>query len=284
MFPNKKKPKRNNGFSVLMSVYAKETPERLKTALDSVLYSSIQPTEVVLVQDGPIGIELLKIINQSSKVITIKHVILKNNMGLARALNEGLKHISTQFVFRADSDDFNCSNRFSKQLKVLKRGYDLVGSSVLEKDSNGRPTSIKKVPTNSSDIVKYLKIRNPFNHMTVAFRHSFVSRLGGYPNIHLREDYALWALFLAKNARVCNIDEVLVEASAGSEMYQRRGGFRLLVSEYQIQCLLVRLKFQSIYGGICTWFIKVPFYLSPAFLRGFLYKKFLRENLPNSRM
>ena len=265
-----------------MSVYAKETPERLKTALDSVSDNSIKPTEVVLVQDGPIGMELSKIINQKSENINIKHVILQNNMGLARALNEGLKHIATPFVFRADSDDFNCSNRFSKQLEILKKGYDLVGGSVLEKDSNGRSTSIKRVPTNRSDIVKYLKFRNPFNHMAVAFRRSFVSRLGGYPNIYLREDYALWALFLANNARVCNMDEVLVEVSAGNEMYQRRGGFRLLVSEYQMQCLLVRLKLQSISGGICAWFIKAPFYLSPAFLRGFLYKRFLRDNLPSS--
>ena len=39
-------------FSVLMSVYAKENPQYLKEALDSVFSQSLPPDEVVLVEDG----------------------------------------------------------------------------------------------------------------------------------------------------------------------------------------------------------------------------------------
>ena len=44
--------------TVLISVYAKEKPEYLKSALDSVYEQTLCPDEVVLVEDGPIGDEL----------------------------------------------------------------------------------------------------------------------------------------------------------------------------------------------------------------------------------
>ena len=39
-------------FSVLMSVYAKEQPEYLSIALDSVFDQSLPPDEVILIEDG----------------------------------------------------------------------------------------------------------------------------------------------------------------------------------------------------------------------------------------
>ena len=45
-------------FSVLMSVYAKETPLFLKESIQSVFKQSLMPFEVVLVKDGPLTSEL----------------------------------------------------------------------------------------------------------------------------------------------------------------------------------------------------------------------------------
>ena len=41
-------------FSVLMSVYAREQSEHLIAALHSVFEQTVSPTEVVLVEDGPL--------------------------------------------------------------------------------------------------------------------------------------------------------------------------------------------------------------------------------------
>ena len=55
-------------FSVLMSVYEKETPEYLQAALDSILVNqTIMPTEVVVVEDGPLNDGLYDILEEFRK-------------------------------------------------------------------------------------------------------------------------------------------------------------------------------------------------------------------------
>ena len=40
-------------YSVLMSLYKKEKPEYLRTALDSMINQTVKPDEIILVEDGP---------------------------------------------------------------------------------------------------------------------------------------------------------------------------------------------------------------------------------------
>ena len=51
-------------FSVLMSVYHKEKPEYLRQSLDSVFNQTLPPTEVVLVQDGPVTEPISQVISE----------------------------------------------------------------------------------------------------------------------------------------------------------------------------------------------------------------------------
>ena len=51
-------------FSVLMSVYNKENPQFLDQALCSIEDQTVVPTEIVLVEDGPLSDELSKVIEQ----------------------------------------------------------------------------------------------------------------------------------------------------------------------------------------------------------------------------
>ena len=47
-----------NEFSVLISIYYKESPIYFREALDSVFAQTLQPAEIVLVKDGPLTPEL----------------------------------------------------------------------------------------------------------------------------------------------------------------------------------------------------------------------------------
>ena len=49
-------------FSVLISVYAREQSDYLRSALHSVFEQTVPPTEVVLVEDGPLTTELEAVI------------------------------------------------------------------------------------------------------------------------------------------------------------------------------------------------------------------------------
>ena len=50
-------------FSVILSIYYKESPLFLRESLDSLFSQTVCPDEVILVKDGPIGDELAYIIH-----------------------------------------------------------------------------------------------------------------------------------------------------------------------------------------------------------------------------
>ena len=107
-------------FSVLLSLYHKESPLFLRQSLTSIFTQTLLPIEVVLVEDGPLTDELYVIIEES----TIRHpelkvVSLPSNQGLGKALNEGLKHCSYDLVARMDTDDIAKPDRFEKQMAVF---------------------------------------------------------------------------------------------------------------------------------------------------------------------
>jgi glycosyltransferase involved in cell wall biosynthesis len=268
-----------NDFSVLMAVYVKDDPTLFERAVKSILHATLLPKEIIIVRDGPVGHGLAAVLDSISVFNQIKIVRLDKNSGLAAALNVGLTHVTTPYVFRADSDDFNLPHRFERQIRVLVEGYDLVGAAILELDQDFRPLAKRYTPSSQTDILNFIKWRNPFNHMTVAFRLDSVLRVGGYPEVHLKEDYALWATMLANSARVCNIEEVLVHATAGRDMYKRRGGWRLVLSEIEMQSLMVRLGLHSICGAILRGTLRSLVLLLPAMLRGIIYERFFRKNI-----
>ena len=55
-------------FSVLMSLYWKENPLYLNLALKSVFEQTISPDQVVLVLDGPVGKQLLAVVERFRKI------------------------------------------------------------------------------------------------------------------------------------------------------------------------------------------------------------------------
>jgi hypothetical protein len=113
-------------FSVLMSVYGGDKPDYFKAAMDSILAQTAKPDEIVLVKDGPVGIEIDNIINEYKQKIgnCLKVIELTKNKGLGIALSEGIKNCGFDIVARMDADDTSSPDRFEKQLKFLKNNPD----------------------------------------------------------------------------------------------------------------------------------------------------------------
>jgi cellulose synthase/poly-beta-1,6-N-acetylglucosamine synthase-like glycosyltransferase len=265
-------------FSVLMPVYWKENPVRFTNALTSVFTNSILPNEVLLVCDGPLTYDLEKVIELYIERSEFRVLRLNENQGIVKALNFALKNVKYDIVVRCDSDDINHINRFEKLINKIQDGFDVVGSQIEEIDDEGIVVACKRVPTDHFDIVRYARKRNPLNHMSVAFMAADVLELGGYPDVYLKEDYALWAKLMGTGRRFANLEESLVSANAGINMYVRRGGLKAALSEIKLQRILVESRVSSPFGAIFNGFVRFFILFSPASFRSFIYIKFLRRS------
>jgi glycosyltransferase involved in cell wall biosynthesis len=264
-------------FSVLIPVYKKENPQKFSDALASIFENTLKPDDVLLVCDGPLTPELEKVIDSYLSHSNFRILRIKENKGIVNALNAGLGEVYHDIVVRCDSDDINHPERFSKLVNKMNEGYDVVGSQTNEIDSSGRIIAKKMLPQFHTEILRYARNRNPINHMTVAFRASHVFKVGGYPDIYLKEDYALWAKLINSGCRFFNLSDPLVFANAGIDMYARRGGVKAAVSELQLQSILVRCGISTLTHALIIGIARAIILLSPISFRASIYRNFLRK-------
>lgn len=268
-------------FSVLISVYNKETSANLDKSLESVFNQTIMPTEVVLIEDGKLNDKLDKIVNKYCKSYPkIMRVIkFKENRGLGIALHDGLLKCKHEIVFRMDSDDVCTKKRFEKTLNIFsKMDVDVVGSNIVEYDDKMiKVTGYRNVPETNDRIVKTLKTRNPFNHMTVAYKKSKVMSSGNYLDMPFFEDYYLWARMYVNNSKFYNIQEYLVKVRGGNEMIKRRGGKKYIKPILNFQKYLLKLKIINIFEFLFNATVRISVSLIPEMLRTVVYRNFLRK-------
>ncbi len=269
-------------FSVSMCVYGKDNPDWFETAVESILNQSIQPSEIILVVDGPVPSELDEVIQKYEKN-RIFHVIrFIENQGHGNARRAGLNACTNELVALMDADDICVSDRFEQQLKCyVEHDIDIVGGDISEFiGTTDNVVAYRNVPMMDNDIKQYMKKRCPFNQMSVMFKKSSVQRSGGYIDWYCDEDYYLWLRMALNGCKMMNTGTVLVNARVGEDMYNRRGGFRYFKSEAKLQSFMLDNKIIS-FG---TYFMNVierliVQVLLPNKLRGWVFKKFARNKV-----
>lgn len=267
-------------FSVLMSVYYKENPDYLKEAINSVLNQTVRASEIVIIKDGKLTVELEMIleeyINKYDKLFKI--IEFKENKGLGVALKTGVLQCSYDIIARMDTDDIAREDRFEKQLKVMEiKNVDIVGSNISEFDGEiSNIISKRIVPENSIDIENYAKKRNPFNHMTVMYKKEAILKAGNYKEFLWFEDYNLWVRMFLSGAKGYNIQENLVNARTGKEMFSRRGGLKYIKQEINMQKFMLSKKYISSKEYFFNVLERVVVRIMPNKIRGLIYLKLLR--------
>lgn len=272
----------NLEFSVLMSVYKKENPLYLKECLDSLTEQTIQPNEIVLIEDGPLTADLYKILNdfESQHLKLVSRKSLKENVGLGKALAIGIEYCQYPLIARMDTDDIAVNTRFEKQLREFMENPELgiVGSDINEfEDRISNIVTKRVVPHSHEDIMETARRRNPFNHMTVVYKKEEVLKAGNYMVLNGFEDYYLWVRMLKNGSIAKNLPEVLVNARAGKEMFMRRGGYN-----YFKDSKLARKKIYEVgLNSYMDYFLSTSgqFIVSmmPNRLRAYVYTKLLRR-------
>ncbi len=226
-------------FSVLLPVYRADEPQWFTRALESAtVEQQLPPTEVVLVQDGPVPEPLAEAIDAAiaASSVPVHLVRLAEQSGLGKALQTGLQECRYEVVARADADDLSMPERFALQVPLVADGVDLLGSAMQEfDDEDGELGPIRQRPHSDEAIRSYAAFHNPFNHPTVVYRRSAVLAAGGYEDMPFMEDYWLFARMIARGARVQNLAQALVRYRTVEALYARRGGWGPLRSDWILQ-------------------------------------------------
>jgi glycosyltransferase involved in cell wall biosynthesis len=270
-------------FSVLLPLYEFDDVNHFNLCLTSILHNqSTLPNQIVIVKDGFIPLEIINLLNHFCKkyVNLIDIVGYEQNKGLGYALTYGIKYCKHEIVFRMDSDDICSDHRFSTQLKYFKENNNLaiIGGDIEEFLNTPNDIGIfRKVPYTLSEINKVKFYRNPFNHMTVAFRKSIVLKTGGYLDMPGYEDYYLWLRILSKGYDCLNLNQVLVHARVGNNMIGRRQGISFFKKEFKFQKTILNDGLIDINHFIFNMITRGLSRLLPVAILQIIYTKILRN-------
>ncbi len=114
--------------------------------------------------------------------------------------------------------------------------------------------------------------------MTVMFKKEAYDKAGGYVDWYCDEDYYLWLRMYLAGCIFANTGTTLVNARVGSDMYQRRGGWKYFKSEAKLQKYMWHKSIISFplmcYNILGRFVIQI---LMPNRLRGFVFQKLFRK-------
>lgn len=173
--------------------------------------------------------ELLLINNASSdESATLAHdwsrrdprikVIEEPTIGIAHALNTGLKHATSPLIARMDADDIAHRERLARQIAYMHEHPEIgvLGTrthfeTTVEK-SSGMAWFVNWQNAILSPHEHYVKrfVDAPLAHPTVMFRHELVDRFGAYSTDPLPEDHEVWLRWMHHGVRFTKLPEELL--------------------------------------------------------------------------
>ena len=222
-------------FTCLLPVHEADDVSFFRQAVLSVAASTLKPAEILICQDGNAPPALEAAIHDCIAQFGARLTRNPGPIGLHHNLNHALKLARTPWIARCDADDLNAPHRFEAQAQYLmaKPEVSVLGGDLIEFWPDGRERR-KTMPLTHPEIVSLAKWRNPINHNTVFYRTEVILSCGGYPELSLKEDYALWLRLIGRGVEFANIRDDLVRARLGPSFYRRRTGARNFRSEWEL--------------------------------------------------
>lgn len=268
-----------DGYSVLMTVYKKDSPEFFLQSVSSMLNQTIKTDDFVLVCDGEITDELeqaIKIAFKGNERI-LNLVRLPKNEGLGEALRVGVPLCKNALIARMDDDDLAKSFRCERELIEFEKDNELAicGSYMNEFESS--PSTIlreKKVPLSHDEILRFSRRRNPFNHSTVMFKKDEILRVGNYSGMRTNQDVDLWVRALNNGVKGKNIDVPLVDFRFGNDTYRRRKNWKNVKLLLNVWKGFVQAHYCSLWDYCYVLVVQIAVFLMPTAILKWSYDHF----------
>ncbi|MBV0900402.1 glycosyltransferase [Haloarcula salina] len=270
-------------FSVLLPTYGGDDATELDQSLRSCFEQTRLPSEVLIVEDGPLTEELTATLTDWKKQYPdrLRRIRIPENRGLGNALNRGVKECTYSLIARHDSDDINVRTRFERQIAYFNDhpDVDIVGGYIGEfsRDPSAVKT-VRKVPTDHDSIEAMARFRSPMNHGTVMFRKGAVLAAGNYRAVTRIEDYDLWVRMFCSDATFANIPDILVKVRAGAGLAERRGGAEYARAEVRRQVEFYRRGFIGFPVFVFNVVSRVGLRFLPNRIRRWVYRTVARES------
>ena len=267
-------------YSVLMPIYINDKPEFFKQALLSILEQTIKSNDIIIIQDGPISDELHAVVEEyNDKYPEINWIIQEENKGLPIVLNVGIEAAKNELIARMDSDDISVIYRCEKQIAEFNKNPELAICGTQIKEFMETPDNIMSeriVPLTHKAILKYSKLRSPFNHPSVMYKKSVIQALGGYdPEMVFNEDYDLFARILHSGYEALNINEPLLLFRFNHDTYKRRKSFRQCKHSISLHQTFLKRKYCNLFEFLIIFFARSFLFLTPSAVTKTFYR-FLR--------
>lgn len=205
--------------SIILSVYNGE--QYLEDCIQSVLAQSYKEFEFIIINDGSKD-GSLSILRESEKKDKRIIVVDKENSGLTKSLNIGVKKAQGDYITRIDADDLWTPNKLQVQVDFMDANPDILlsGSRINFIDGLGNPLPDEKDldALNDEEIRKVYLFKNPFCHSSVIFRSQVVNEIGAYnETFQFAQDYEYWYRIM-KLGKVEVISEELVSRRISDDM------------------------------------------------------------------
>ena len=196
--------------SVVMSAYNAEN--FIADTIRSILDQTYGNWEFIIINDCSTD-NTTQIVEQfSDSDPRIKLIHNKENLGLTKSLNIGIKHAEGEFIARLDADDTSEPFRLEKQVNFLGTHLDivLVGSGAHLIDASGHKIGEMNVISRDSIIRRLMTHINLFIHSSILIRRGAIEDVGCYrEKFRYTQDYDL-ILRLSDKYTLSNIPEPLI--------------------------------------------------------------------------
>ena len=145
-------------------------------------------------------------------------LLTEPTLGIAHALNAGLRLANSELIARMDADDIAHPERLAQQVAFLNDhpGIGVLGTrtrfeTTVEK-SSGMAWFVNWQNAIRSPHEHYVKrfVDAPLAHPTVMFRRTLVEQHGNYSTAPLPEDHELWLRWMHAGVRFAKLPEELL--------------------------------------------------------------------------
>ena len=197
--------------SVLIPVY-NGIPYLVET-VESVFASTRLPVEVILVDDGSTDGSKAKCRKLNTKYFQVTYIDFKQNGGMTRCLNAGIKQAMGKYVARINQDDLMVKGRLEKQVKFLETHPDHVAvGSFIRMFTNDNPDfDVVTFPVTDEELKRVWLTLSPFSDPSVMYRKDAVLKTKGYSQtMWPADDVHMWYQ-LGSIGKLANIPEFLTK-------------------------------------------------------------------------